>query len=107
MIIHVDESSFNKEVINSDKPVLVDFWASWCMPCQMMAPVFEQVSNDFPDVKFVKVNVNECPNLSNNYSIDGIPCIILFRNGIEIGRLVGYRSREELKINIEHLLKKK
>lgn len=106
-MLHVDESNFKTEVLESKKPVIVDFWASWCMPCQMMSPVFEQVSKDFPDVKFVKVNVDENPNLSNEFRIENIPCLVIIKDGKEIGRLVSYMSREELKMNIEYLIKKK
>ena len=72
-IVHVTSENYEKEVLQSDKPVLIDFWASWCGPCQMLGPVIEEVSEEVTDVKFVKVSTEEAPELAEKFSIMYIP----------------------------------
>lgn len=76
-IVHVTSENYEKEVLQSDKPVLIDFWASWCGPCQMLGPVIEEVSEEVTDVKFVKVSTEEAPELAEKFSIMYIPTLIL------------------------------
>jgi thioredoxin 1 len=99
----VSDSSFEAEVLQSDKPVLVDFWAVWCAPCRMLAPVVEQVAEKYAETaRVVKLNVDDNPGVSQRYGIKGIPTLILFRNGKEEERVVGATSKE----NISRMLDK-
>ena len=93
----VSDSSFEREVLQSDKPVLVDFWAEWCAPCQMLAPTVEAVAERYAgNANVVKLNVDENPSTSQRYGIKGIPTLILFKNGREEERLVGATSKEAI-----------
>jgi len=103
-MISLNEENFEKEVIKSDKPVLVDFWAEWCGPCKMMAPVFEKVSKEFPKVKFAKLDVQENSSLASEHDVTGIPCLVLFENGKEKDRITGYLPENQLKEKIKNLL---
>ena len=88
----VTDSNFDAEVLKSPLPVLVDFWAEWCGPCRMLAPVIEGVSEKFASkLKVVKLDTDENQGTAQQYEITGIPCCILFQNGSEIARFVGYR----------------
>lgn len=94
----INEANFKEEVINSDVPVLVDFWAAWCGPCKMLAPVIEQVAEEMSgSVKICKVNVDDCPGLASEYRIVSIPTLVVFENGSEKKRSVGLVSKSELK----------
>jgi len=94
-MIHVLDSTFENEVIKSDKPVLVDFWATWCGPCKMVAPVIEELSNEYKDkVKFAKVDVDQNPAISNSLRIASIPTIMIFKDGKVVDTLVGFRPKE-------------
>ena len=88
---------FEAEVLKSEAPVVVDFWASWCGPCQMLAPHLERIAEQYPSVKFCKANVDENPGLAIRYGIDAIPCLILFREG-KIDRRVEGDMPEEMLI---------
>ena len=85
-IVHVTSENYEKEVLQSDKPVLIDFWASWCGPCQMLGPVIEEVSEEVTDVKFVKVSTEEAPELAEKFSIMYIPTLVLMENILQTGR---------------------
>ncbi len=87
----VSQKNFQDEVLGSSKPVLVDFWAPWCGPCKMLAPVVEKVAsaND-GKAKFVKLNTDENPSIAGQYQVSGIPCLILFKDGVVVDRIVGY-----------------
>ena len=97
-VLHVGEADFEELVLKSELPVLVDFWASWCGPCKMVAPVLEELAADYGGkVKVLKVNVDENPDTASRYSIMSIPTMILFKNGEPIQTLIGFRNKEELK----------
>jgi thioredoxin 1 len=104
-IVHITDSNFNEEVVNSSIPVIIDFWAPWCGPCQMMGPVFEEISKDYEGkLKFVKVNTENNSNISSQFNITGIPALIITKQGKEVNRLVGFMPKEILKQKINELL---
>jgi thioredoxin 1 len=93
----VSDSSFEKDVLGSSKPVLVDFWAQWCTPCRMLAPTVEAVAQQFSETaNVVKLNVDDNPSTAQRYGIKGIPTLILFRDGKEVERVVGATSKESI-----------
>lgn len=95
-IINLTKDSYHNEVMETEKVVVIDFWATWCGPCKMMAPVVEEVAKDYPDVKVCKVNVDEEPELSNAFKIVSIPTIVVIKNGEIIDSVVGYRPKEDI-----------
>lgn len=104
-VIHVNQNNFDNEVIKSDVPVLVDFWAPWCMPCKMLEPIFEEVSKEYQGkVKFVKVNTDDNIEVAQRYYITGIPTLILFKSGNPVSNIVGFVSKKELVKFIEENL---
>jgi thioredoxin 1 len=97
LVIDVTDSSFENEVLNSDKPVLVDFWAVWCAPCIALTPTIEALAEKYDGaVRVVKINVDENPAVTNRYGIRGMPTLILFKNGTEEERVLGAVSRDAL-----------
>ena len=96
-IIDLTKENFQAEVTKSDKPVLVDFWAVWCGPCQMMAPILHELETEMPDVQIGKVNVDEQMDLARQFRVVSISTLIIFKNGQEVQRMVGVTSKEELK----------
>lgn len=102
----VSDSSFATEVLEAEKPVLVDFWAVWCAPCRALAPTVEALGEQYAGkASVVKVNVDENPSVSQRYGIKGIPTLILFKNGKEAERMVGAASREAIQRVIDkHLV---
>jgi len=98
----VSDSSFEKEVLQSDKPVLVDFWAEWCAPCRMLAPTIDAIAEQFSETAgVVKVNVDDNTATAQRYGIKGIPTLILFNAGKEVERVVGATSKESISRMIE------
>lgn len=95
-IINLTKDSYHNEVMETEKVVVIDFWATWCGPCKMMAPVVEEVAKDYPDVKVCKVNVDEEPELSNAFKIVSIPTIVVIKNGEIIDSVVGYKPKEDI-----------
>ncbi len=101
-IVTLTDSNFNDEVINSDKPVLVDFWAEWCGPCKMIAPVLEELAGELDGkVKIGKVNIDDYQSLANQHGIRAIPTMLLFKNGEVQEQIVGMRGKQEIKSKLE------
>lgn len=92
----VTDDTFKSEVLDSDKPVIVDFWAPWCAPCKRVAPVLEELSESREDAKFVKINVDDNPNTTLNYSVTSIPTIARFESGQITRRAVGALPKQQL-----------
>lgn len=96
-VIEVTDNSFETEVLQSEQPVLVDFWAQWCDPCRLLAPIVEAVATQYQGVaRVVKVNVDDNVSISQRYGIKGIPTLILFQNGKEAERVVGAASQKAI-----------
>lgn len=96
-MINLTNENFEKEVISSKKPILVDFWASWCGPCQMIAPIVEEISNELSErIEVGKLNVDEQPEIAIKYDVMSIPTLILFKDGKVVNTIIGYHSKEEI-----------
>ncbi|MBN1385349.1 thioredoxin [Candidatus Woesearchaeota archaeon] len=107
MVTEVNASNFEKEVANEKMPVLMDFWAPWCGPCQMMGPVFAELSKEFTNkIKFVKINADENRELGAKYGVRGIPCFILVNDSEEVERFVGSQSMEDMRRKLDIALTK-
>ena len=101
-LLEVNTDNFKNEILDSNEPVLVDFWADWCMPCKMMSPVIDELSEEYKGkVKFAKVNVDDNPELATDLQILSIPALIFFKNGKELARITGANSKEHIKDEIE------
>jgi thioredoxin 1 len=99
------DATFEEEVLKSDVPVLVDFWAPWCGPCRMVAPVVEELSDDYDGkVKFVKLNTDENPQISARYGIRSIPTLLIFKEGEAVGQVVGFRPKSDLSKHLDAAL---
>lgn len=95
-MLEITKENFESEVLKSDKPVVLDFWAVWCGPCKMVAPTFASLSAELPDVKFGKVNVDEQPELAQRFKVMTIPTFILFKNGQVVDQTVGALPKDTL-----------
>ena len=94
--IELTSENFEQEVLQADKTVLVDFWASWCGPCKMLSPVVDQLAEELEGVKVAKINIDEQMELAEKYNVSSIPCVVAFKNGEEIGRSVGLVPKQKL-----------
>jgi len=103
-MLELTDKNFDEKALKSKKPVVVDFWASWCGPCRAMAPIFEELAAENKAVTFAKVNVDENPGLSAKYEILGIPTVIFFKNGKKAAQQVGMAPKELLQAKIKELL---
>ena len=95
--IILNKDNFENEVLKSDMPVLVDFWAAWCGPCKMIAPVVDEIANDYAGkAKVCKLNVDDCGRIAQSYGVMSIPTLIVFKGGQEASRIVGFRPKSEI-----------
>lgn len=104
-ITELNEGNFELEVTNSGQPVLVDFWASWCGPCKMIAPVLEELAGDYSGkIKIAKVNVEEQPDLAQRFNVQGLPTLLYFSKGQVVAQTVGAASKKKFITQIESVL---
>lgn len=97
-VLHITENEFDKTISETEKPILVDFWAEWCMPCKMFAPILDKLDAEVGNnATIAKVNIDECEALASKYGVMSIPTVIIFRNGKEEQRFVGAKSVGEIK----------
>ena len=104
MVMHVSASDFEEEVLKEKGVVVVDFWATWCGPCKMIAPIVEELDEEMSNVKFVKVDVDKNPQIANQYKIVSIPTLKIFKDGKLINTLIGFKTKDALKIEVEACL---
>lgn len=95
-VIHINNSNFQNEVMNSEKEVLLDFWAPWCGPCRMIAPILEEIATERSDIKVGKVNVDEQPELASQFDVMSIPTLVVIKNGKIVNQAVGARSKQSI-----------
>lgn len=101
----VDDSNFDQVVLQSKAPVLVDFWATWCGPCRMVAPVVEELAEEYEGrVNFTKLDVDQNPKTASQYSIMSIPTLLIFKNGAPVSNIVGFRPKTDLKKSLDDVL---
>lgn len=94
--ITITKENFENEVLKSDRPVLIDFWATWCGPCRMLAPIIEEIANERGDIKVGKVNVDDEGELASAFGVTSIPTVVLMKDGKVVAQSVGYRPKEQI-----------
>ncbi len=95
-VLEVTSENFELEVLNSDKTVIIDFYADWCTPCKVLSPIVKEVANENENIKVVKINIDEVQDIANQYSIMSIPTLVVIKNGEEVNRSVGVISKTEI-----------
>ena len=95
-VININQANFQQEIIESDRPVLVDFWASWCGPCKMLSPIIDEIAAERSDIKVCKINVDEQPELAGQFQIMSIPTLIVFKNGKVFNQTSGARPKNQM-----------
>jgi thioredoxin 1 len=104
-INELDKDTFSKNVLEAQKPVLVDFWAPWCGPCRAVAPIVEDLAKEYSGkVEFAKVNVDEAPVIASNYGVMSIPTLIVFKDGKPVEQVIGYKAKGDLKKLLDNAL---
>ena len=95
-IMNIDKANFTQEVVNSDVPVLLDFWAPWCGPCRRVGPILDEIAQERTDIKFGKVNVDEQPDLAGQFGVMSIPTMVVLQNGRVVNQVMGARPKEQI-----------
>jgi len=99
------DQNFPEEVLKSQKPILVDFWAEWCMPCQMIAPILQEIVQEFGEkIRIGKLDIDKNPLISTTFSIDAIPALILFKNGKVVQRFIGVQAKETIEEAVKSII---
>ena len=106
-MLDLTKDTFEREVIKSHSPVLVDFWAPWCAPCRIVGPTLDKLSIEYPSkLKFTKINVDDSQEIAAQFDVRGIPCMVIFKNGREVDRIIGAYPETELRKKIDLILAK-
>ena len=95
-IVNLTLANFEQEVLKTDKLVLIDFWATWCGPCQMVGPIVEEIANENPDLKVCKIDIDEVPELAQKFGVMSIPTLVTVKEGIETNRTLGAQPKESI-----------
>ena len=95
-VLHITKENFENEVLKSDRPVLLDFWASWCGPCRMVSPIIDKIAEETTDKKVCKINVDEQPELAQAFGVMSIPTLVVMKDGEVVGQSVGVKSKEAI-----------